>query len=225
MPARITGVDAPGSGLPAGPMYRSIVALDMEGSTELRDLVKAELRRALYDFVDQALKAAGIREQHREPMIDRGDGMLILIRPDDDVPKTVLLNRLIPELTELLAEFNAPRDRAAGLLRVRAVVHAGEVNHDGKGFFGRALDVAFRLLDSPRLKKLLKETTSPLILVVSQDIFSGTVCEGLDDREAYQPFVSRLIAGRSYRGWVRIPAPRGHDPENKSSLSGAVLAC
>jgi hypothetical protein len=210
MPIWPTGIDTPGARPPAGPIHRSIVALDIEGSTERTDLVKAELRRALYDFMDQALKAASITEEHLEHFTDRGDGVLILIRPHDEVPKTVLLNLLIPELTVLLAEYNTSLARPEDRLRVRAVVHAGEVNYDGRGFFGGALDVAFRLLDSPQLKKALKETAaSPLVLVVSQEIFSGTVCQGHVDREAYKPFVSRRIAGRSHRGWVHIPILNG----------------
>ena len=209
MPIRATAIDTLGARPPAGPMHRSIVAFDIEGSTERNDSVKAELRRALYDFVDQALKAAGIKEEHLERFTDRGDGILVLIRPHDDVPKPILLNKLIPELTALLAEYNASPARSESRLRVRAVVHAGEVNYDGNGFFGGALDVAFRLLDSPRLKKVLKETAaSPLVLVVSQEIFLGTVCQGHVDKEAYKPFVSKRIAGRSHRGWVHIPIPR-----------------
>lgn len=219
MPTRPTATDPPGARPPAGPMHRSIVALDIEGSTERTDLVKAELRRALYEFVDQALRAAGIKTEHLEQITDRGDGVLILIRPHDDVPKTVLLNQLIPELTALLADYNATRARPEDRLRVRAVVHAGEVNYDGKGFFGGALDVAFRLLDSPRLKKRLKEAAAhPLVLVISQEIYSGTVCQALGDREAYEPFVSRRIAGRPHRGWVHIPAPHSEGPQSDPSL-------
>jgi hypothetical protein len=183
------------------------------------DLEKAELRRALYDFVEQALAAAGIKEEHLEQITDRGDGMLILIRPHDDVPKTVLLNKLIPELASLLAGYNSSSTRTDRPLRVRAVVHAGEVNYDGKGFFGGALDLAFRLLDSPQLKKLLKEAVgSPLILVVSQEIFSGTICQGHVDKDGYKLFVSERIAGRSHRGWVHIPIPYNVAQRDESSL-------
>ena len=76
--------------------------------------------------------------------------MLILIRPHDDVPKTLVLGRLIPVLTALLAEYNASATRPELRMRLRAVVHAGEVHEDDNGFYGDDLDAAFRLLEAPR---------------------------------------------------------------------------
>ena len=112
---------------------------------------------------------AGITAGHLEPMADRGDGVLILIKPHDDVPKTVLLGLFIPVLAALLAEHNATVTRPALRMRLRAVVHAGEVHDDGKGFYGEDLDVAFRLLEAQKVKGALREApTSPLVLVVSE---------------------------------------------------------
>jgi hypothetical protein len=56
-------------------------------------------------------------------------------------------------------------------LRVRVVTHAGDVRYDANGCFGEALDVAFRLLDAHPVKKALRETTDPLVLVISADIY------------------------------------------------------
>jgi len=38
-------------------------------------------------------------------------------------------------------------------MRPRAVVHAGEVHMDKRGCYGAAIDVAIRLLDSPRSRR------------------------------------------------------------------------
>ena len=111
----------------AGPVHRSIVALDVEGSTERTNPVKGELRRILYDLVDRALQMAGITVEHLEQLTDRGDGVLILIRPHDDVPKTVLLGRFIPFLATLLTDYNATVTLPPLRLRLRAVVHADGV--------------------------------------------------------------------------------------------------
>jgi hypothetical protein len=62
-----------------------------------------------------------------EPQTDRGDGILVLIKPHDEVPETVLLDRLIPLLATLLVEYNAQALHAALRMRLRVVVHAGEV--------------------------------------------------------------------------------------------------
>ena len=43
-----------------------------------------------------AMRTAGIADGHCDPLTDRGDGFLALIHPVDDVPKTLLLNPLVP---------------------------------------------------------------------------------------------------------------------------------
>ena len=120
-----------------GPVHRSIVAVDVEGSTKRTNPAKGKLRRILYDLLERALRTAGIGPRHLEELADRGDGVLILIRPYDDVPKTVLLGRLIPALTTLLAEHNAAVAEPELRMRLRAVVHAGEVHDDGMGILRR----------------------------------------------------------------------------------------
>jgi hypothetical protein len=191
-----------------GPVHRSIVALDIEGSTRRTNLVKGELRRILYELLGAALLAAGIVHEHLEHLTDRGDGVLVLIRPHDDVPKTLILGRLIPVLTGLLAEYNASVPRHELQLRLRAVVHAGEVHHDGQGFYGDDLDVAFRLLDTPSIKKVLRETAaSPLVLVISEEIFNSIVQQGYFEGQPYCPLGRVRVGNRYRRGWVHIPTP------------------
>jgi len=216
-----------------GPVHRSIVAVDLEGSTQRTNPVKGELRRILYELVDRALRAAGIAAKHLEQLTDRGDGVLILIRPHDDVPKTVLLGRLIPMLTALLIEHNAAVTEPALQVRLRAVVHAGEVHDDGKGFYGDDLDVAFRLLDSPAVKRALREASaSPLVLVVSEEIFTGIVRHGYVDGGPYEQRVQVRVGERRRRGRIHIPVPasfvrpltirRGKTPRRSPSLTIAA---
>ena len=176
------GVQGPDARASAGPVHRLIVAVDVEGSTMRTNPVKGELRRNLYRLLGQALGAAGITAKHLEPHTDRGDGVLILIRPYDEVPKTLVLGRLVPILTALLIKHNASVTRPEMRLRLRAVVHAGEVHEDGRGFYGDDIDVACRLLDTPKLKRALREAAaSPLVLVVSEEIFTGIIQQGYFD--------------------------------------------
>jgi hypothetical protein len=77
----------------------------------------------LYDLREEALQASGIDDRHRKPLIDRGDGALVLIHPVDQAPKTVLLTTVIPTLSELLAQHAALRPDHR--FRLRAAVHAG----------------------------------------------------------------------------------------------------
>ena len=116
----------------------------------------------------------------------------------------------IPALSRLLADYNASLPRASRpqrQLRVRVVVHAGEVHYDANGCFGEALDIAFRLLDAAHVKKALAATADPLVLVVSGDIYRTIVRHGYDgiDQRAFQPLVRVQIAGNRYPGWIHIP--------------------
>lgn len=192
------------------PHYRAIVALDIERSTSRPNPIKGELRNKTYELFEVALRRAGINKRHHDRFIDRGDGILALIHPVDQVPKALLLNCVVPFLNRLLIDYNAGLTRHSQLqrqLRMRVVMHAGEVHYDANGCFGEALDVAFRLLDAARVKRALRETADPLILVVSGDIYSSVVRHGYGgiDHQTFHPLVRVQVAGRRYPGWIHIP--------------------
>ena len=192
------------------PHHRTIVAVDIESSTTRTNPIKAELRAKLYELFEAALCSAGIHKRHRDRYIDRGDGALALIHPVQQASKVLLLNRAIPALNQLLTDYNAslPRlGRPERQLRIRVVLHAGEVHYDVNGCFGEALDVAFRLLDAPLVKKALQVTASPLILVVSGDIYRSVVRQRYDgiDQGSFRRLVRVQIAGERYLGWIQSP--------------------
>ena len=202
----------PAAGLPR---HRAVVALDIERSTSRPDPVKAELRSKLYGVFDAALLEAGIRRRYRDRFVDRGDGILALIHPVDQAPKAALLKTVIPALSQLLTDYNASlpqASRAQRQLRIRAVVHAGEVRYDANGCVGEALDIAFRLLDATHAKKALQATADPLILVISDDIYRAIVRHGYDgiDQHTFHPLVRVRIAGNRYPGWIHIPGQAAH---------------
>jgi hypothetical protein len=206
MSTRLAAVASLDAQRPAGPLYRSIIVLDLEESTMRTNPVKGELRRVMYDLLGRSLEAVAITGNRLESLTDRGDGILVLIKPHDEVPKTVLLDRLIPLLATLLVEYNAQAVHPALRMRLRVVIHAGEVHLDRRGFYGEAIDVAVRLLDSPRVKKALKQAAAPLVLVISNEIYSGIVCQGYVDASAYHPLVRVGVGKRRHRGWVHIPS-------------------
>ncbi|MFD0688585.1 hypothetical protein [Actinomadura fibrosa] len=194
------------------PVHRSIFVLDLEKSTARTNPVKAELRREVYRMFNDALASSGVKPAVLDPFEDRGDGVLALVHPVDDVPKSHLLSRLIPEFAQALEDYNQSLPcgevRVRGI-RVRAVVHAGEVHCDENGYFGEAVDVACRLLDAPRLKKCLSEAVAPLVLVVSEDIYWSIVRHGYDGIcvESYRPGVRVNVGGRRRQGWIHLPVP------------------
>jgi class 3 adenylate cyclase len=195
------------------PVHRSILAVDIEGSTRRTNPVKEELRDEVYRLVVEALCVTGIGNQHHDPFTDRGDGLLVLLHPVDELPKPVLLSHLIPALAGLLAAYNSrisPADQPR-ILRLRAVIHAGEVHRDGNGPFGEDLDVAFRLLDAPRFKAELKNATVPFALVASDYIYQSVIkhgYQGIDDQK-YLPLVSVNVGDQRRKGWVHLPPAGG----------------
>jgi hypothetical protein len=187
------------------PHHRAIVLVDIQGSTARTNVDKARLRGWMYDLLKRALRVSRIAERHRDAFIDRGDGVLVLIHPVKQVPKTVLLHTFIPTLARLLNEHNArwPDHQ----FRLRAAVHAGEVHYDPQGCFGEALDATFRLLESPAVKRRLIEIENPLILVVSDHIYHSVIrhgYEGIDQRE-YEQTVQVRVGAQQYCGWVHVP--------------------
>jgi hypothetical protein len=208
------------------PVHRSILAVDIERSTIRTNPIKGELRAQTYRLLQEAMTFAGIEVRHRESFIDRGDGVLALIRPTDEVPKTFLLSRVVPELARLVVDYNlslpAETWQQRGI-RLRVVVHAGEVHYDGRGFFGEALDVAFRLLDAQPVKARLRKVAAPLVMVVSEEIYQGVVLHQYDrlDPGEYSPEVRVRVAGRSYRGYVHVPAD-AFESLTVDSATGAI---
>jgi hypothetical protein len=86
------------------PVHRTLLALDIEHSTSpLRaNTVQERLRRDLYLLLERALHAADVTPASHDPLIERADGVLVLIQASGSVPKTRLLNPFIPALTGLL---------------------------------------------------------------------------------------------------------------------------
>lgn len=207
------------------PVHRSIFAVDIENSTRRTNPVKEELRRHVYRLVVEALGAAGIDNHYYDPFTDRGDGVLVLVHPADEFPKPLLLSRLMPALASLLAAHNSgisPAEQPR-ILRLRAVIHAGEVHNDGKGFFGEDLDVAFRLLDAPKFKAHLRSGAAPLGLVASDDIYRSVIRHGYDgiDGTEFRPLVTVNVAGRRRKGWIHFPCAGGFPV----ALPGQAYAC
>ena len=130
------------------------------------------------------------------------------------------------ELAGLLAAYNSrisPADQPR-ILRLRAVIHAGEVHRDGNGPFGEDLDVAFRLLDAPRFKKELKSATVPLALVASDYIYQSIIRHGYDgiDGAEFLPLVTVNVGDQRRRGWVHLPSA-GRIPVGLPTLPQASL--
>lgn len=194
------------AGLSASPQHRTIVVVDVEGSTTRTNPGRAQLRHVLFELLDEALRDSGVDEHRRDPFVDRGDGALVLIRPVDEVPKTLLLTSIIPTLTRVLAEYNTAA-QPGHEIRLRVAVHAGEIHYDSHGLFGEDLDIACRLVDSPTLKRALRHAHTPLVLAASNTFYRAVIRHNYDgiDPNAFKRDILIKIGGQRMEGWINYP--------------------
>ncbi|WP_053732233.1 hypothetical protein [Nocardia sp. NRRL S-836] len=172
----------------------------MAPPTACSNLVMGMLRRAMFELVEQALVDSGVTADLRDRYVDRGDWLIVLVHPTDRIPKTWLLTRLVPRLKALLDERN---DGQYYPLRLRLVIHPGDVTCDDLGWFGEDLDIAKRLL----MASALARTSGPLVLVVSDQIHRSVIRHGYDgvDDWVFVPLPRVEPAGEECKGWVHVP--------------------
>ena len=188
------------------PRQRTIVVCDVEGSTTRTNPTKAAVRADTLHLLETALLECRITDDLHEPFINTGDGVMMLVRPVDGVPKTLLLHTFVPALSEMLAAHAvAHPDR---MFRLRVAIHSGDVHFDQQGVFGEDIDLTFRLLDAPELKQRLQGTRAPLVLAVSDHIHRSIIRHGYDgiDGRTFEPSIFIEMAGQQHTGWVQVPA-------------------
>ncbi|MFF7330171.1 hypothetical protein [Streptomyces sp. NPDC008150] len=195
--------------------HYAIVAVDVEKFGTRDNPTAFLLRKQLYSLVETALDDAGIDRSAAPDAADRGDGFFHLLPGDVDK-----LDLTGPFVTGL---HNALRDHAAvsnsrGALRIRLVLHSGDVGWDGRGWVGEELNTACRLLDIDPLRTTLAQAhRAGLALAVTDDWYRRVVCHGSAEaeRESFRevPFDAKEIRGAS--AWIRVPgydAPPGVPP-------------
>jgi hypothetical protein len=180
------------------PVQRTVVGVDVEGSTDRNNVQRARIREAMYEVLEKSLIVSGVTEERREPLLDRGDGAIVFIQPVDEIPKPLLVNTFIPVLRDELR---------AQEFRLRVAMHFGDVHNDSRGRFGEDIDLMVRLLDYPDLKTRLRKSTEPLILAVTERFYRSVVKHGYDgiDAGTFQPLPRFRMGGQSHRGWVQEP--------------------
>ncbi len=186
------------------PEHRSIVVVDVAGSSRWDDLTQLDARVRLDAAVRAAFRAARV-PRHGLVVQDRGDGMLVLVPAT--VSKAVLLDPVVPHLDAALRRHNGSvgPDRR---IRVRVAVHAGEVLHGPCGWIGADLNLACRLVDSPPLyRALARAPHADVAVVVSETIHRAVVRHrhrGVDPA-AYRP-VDVVLKEVRTRAWTHVPA-------------------
>ena len=190
------------SGVPSA-VHRTIVCVDVEGFSDRRraNPDQVAVRSGLYGSLQAAFARSGIPWDlcYRE---DRGDGVLILVPPE--VPKNRLVAHVLHELVAALAGHNSTHD-AEAQIRLRMVIHAGEIVQDEYGVAGTALNLAFRLLDADPLKAALRRSAGLLAAIASQWYFDEVIRnDPASAPESYRP-VRISVKETQATAWICLP--------------------
>ena len=196
--------------------HTTICAVDIEGFGGMsRTRVNyVALREGMYQAVEQAFLQSGI------PWADcyqegAGDGILALAPAT--VGKSAFAEKLPLALVSALQTHNVehpPEER----IRLRLVLHAGEITRDRRGVTGPAIIHAFRLLDSAPLKEALAESTGVLAIMASAWFHD----EVIRHRPQYAPEeyeqVTVDVKETNGFGWVRLPDGRRRARERSRAV-------
>jgi len=185
-------------------LFHTTVGIDAERSNDSsrtdEDMVGL---RAAMERLRGVLPRHGIEIAQHE---DHGDGWSVLVDPRTE---TVEVLRTVQEqFGPALREHNDSCPEGERL-RLRVVVHAGQVAVDDQGAVGRDLNYAFRLLDSAKLRQCLGLTTAPLVVCVSDAVFRDYVRQQpsrLPDGVHFVPVqVSEPEKNFQAQAWVHAP--------------------
>jgi hypothetical protein len=115
-----------------------------------------------------------------------------------------LVTQVLHELAAALAEHNGAHD-AEAQIRLRLVIHAGEIVQDEYGVAGAALNLAFRLLDADPLKAALRRSAGVLAAIASQWYFDEVIRnDPASAPESYWP-VRISVKGTQASAWICLP--------------------
>lgn len=188
---------------PRPAVHRTILAVDVEGFGDRRrtNLHQAAVREGMYRALRQAFGKAGItwKKCHRE---DRGDSVFVLAGPDTS--KDLFAESVPGELVTALREHNAAHP-AEERIRLRMVLHAGEVIFDDHGVTSAAVNLAFRLLDAAPLKAALARSPGVLAVIASSWFFCDVIRHtGSGSAATWRP-VRVSVKETSVTAWISLP--------------------
>jgi hypothetical protein len=180
-----------------------LFAVDIAGFTDPRrdEHVQLYLREMLYRMLERAFDGSSL-PWHACRHEDRGDGALIIVPPF--IPVDGLADPLPERLCGLVRVHNRLSSEDARI-QLRAAAHVGKVYRDDHGFAGDAASHLCRLLDAPRLKRLLATSGSELAFIASDYFYDAVIRRHptLIDPVAFQPITIDMTHVTA-TGWVQL---------------------
>jgi hypothetical protein len=183
--------------------HRTILLVDVEAfsNASRTNLNRLAVREGLYQTLQWALSASGIPWDrcHTE---DRGDGILVLARPE--LPKAPFAETLPTKLAVALQRHNETHQEAEQI-RLRMALHAGEIHYDSHGVVAASLNLTFRLLDSPSLKDALAASPGILALIASEWFFEEMIRHTPAANPASYRRIEVNVKETSTFAWITLP--------------------
>jgi class 3 adenylate cyclase len=191
---------------------------DIEGSSRLSTPDKEQVQKDLAAMLDTACGQAGIE---KAAWGDRGDGYLLVSLTD--VPVRDVIASFAVSLDAALATRTVSETR----LRVRLIVHQGDILRGDKGWRGPQLDRASRMVDANEVKAALKAAPDGrMAFVVAPELYHSVI-RGykVPDPTAFR--MRRLDTKEgSLETWVTITGAAeqpGRDADEESRPNGASI--
>lgn len=158
---------------PSATVQRTVMIVDVEGFANRSSTHQAAVRRELHHALHRAFQNAEFDRSGWDEQ-DIGNGVLMLGPPG--LYNEIFAERLPHTLAGAVREHNeehSPEER----LRLRMVLHAGEVSINERGMTGEAVILASRLLGSSPLRAALAESSGVLALAVSSWFYENVVSQ------------------------------------------------
>lgn len=194
-------------------VHKTMLVLDIEKFGPRLHLEQAEAQRVMYDFFRHVLAKADI-EQTAAHVEDRGDGLFAVL--DADVSKVGLIRSVITELPTRLYDYNRMASDSTKI-RMRAAVHAGDVEITDKGVVGTPAIEVFRLLNSKKLYAQLEASDEPLVLAVTDAIHRGVIRHDYSGVRADRFYpIDADDKAPQVAAWIYSTTPAGTPPRTDS---------
>lgn len=191
-----------GSG--ARPRCRVVLALDIARFTSRDEATQIHLRAVMYRIVDEALAAARIGRRGSR-LEDRGDGLLMVLRAQASLD--TVLPALFGNIREGVQDHNATAVPSARL-RLRAALHAGFLHHDRYGVAGDTVNLLFRMLDAPAMKRRLDDEDADFALAVSPNVYEAATGYRLIDGKDFE-LIDVDVKQTRASAWLYLAPPPG----------------
>jgi hypothetical protein len=183
-------------------VHRTIIAVDVEGFGDRRRTNRNQVavRDGLYGAMSEAFGQADVSwaDCHRE---DRGDGIFILAGAE--VPKSKFAEIVPSALAAALCRHNGAHPDLERI-RVRMVLHAGEVIFDQHGVAAASVNLAFRLLECGPVKAELAASPGVLAVIASSWFFDEVIRHSRAATAEYHA-VPVAVKETTTTGWICLP--------------------